>query len=100
MGSQQPQPIPANNSLTSLNPDVRLELVTRPVMNPDEIVDSLAHEFLLVKMKRELDQVNDPEHLRMCCLQLIDLVESQKTVFKQLLYSLIDNDPEAEEFFK
>ena len=81
--------------------DVRLEVVNpEPIMDPGEIVDSLAHEFLLVKMKRELDQVDDPEHLRLCCLQLIELVESQKAMFKQLLYSLIEDDPEAEQYFK
>ena len=69
-------------------------------MDPSEIGDALAHEFLLVKMKRELDEVNDPEHLRLCCLQLIDLVESQKAMFKKLLYTLIEDDPEAEEYFK
>ena len=69
-------------------------------MNVDEVLDSLAHEFLLVKIKRELDMINDPEELRSCCLQLVTLCETQKGIFKKLLYTLIDDDPEAQELFE
>jgi hypothetical protein len=69
-------------------------------MNFDEVVDSLAHEFLLVKMKRELDEVSDPEELRRACVLLIDLMERQKMMFKGMLYQLIDGDPEASELFE
>ena len=66
----------------------------------DEVLDSLSHEFLLVRIKRELDEINDPERLRSCCLQLVTLCETQKAIFKQLLYSLIDENPEAQELFE
>ena len=48
-------------------------------------MDDVAHEFLLVKVKRELDTVHDPEALRMVCVELVDLVERQKSMFRQLL---------------
>ena len=69
-------------------------------MKFDEIMDDMAHEFLLVKVKRELDQVNDPESLRRACLLLIDLLEKQKATFKKMLYRLIEDDPEAQELFE
>jgi len=69
-------------------------------MNLEEILDSLEHEFLLVKMKRELDHVNDPEQLRQMVLVMVDLCEKQKEMFKQLLYTLIEEDPEAQEMFE
>ena len=69
-------------------------------MNFNEIMDSMSHEFLLVKMKRELDEVQDPEQLRHACLTLIDLIERQKAMFRQMLYTLIDGDPEAQELFE
>ena len=69
-------------------------------MDLDEIVDSLSHEFLLVKMKRELDHIHDPEQLRNACIQLIDLLERQKGMFKKCLYSLIEDNPEAQELFE
>lgn len=69
-------------------------------MQFDEIMDSMSHEFLLVRMKRELDTVESPEQLRNACLQLIDLLERQKAMFKQLMYSLIEDNPEAQELFE
>ena len=69
-------------------------------MQFDEIMDSMSHEFLLVRMKRELDTVQSPEQLRNACLQLIDLLERQKAMFKQLMYSLIEDNPEAQELFE
>ena len=69
-------------------------------MDVNEILDQLSHEFLLVKMKRELDSVDDPEELRRACLMLIDLMERQKAMFKQMMYTLIDGDPEAQELFE
>lgn len=41
-------------------------------------------------MKHELTQVNDNETLRRLCLELIDLSERQKAMFKQMLYNFID----------
>jgi hypothetical protein len=69
-------------------------------MDVNEILDQLSHEFLLVKMKRELDTVNDPEELKRACLMLIDLMERQKAMFKHMLFTLIDGDPEAQELFE
>ena len=69
-------------------------------MQFDEIIDDMAHEFLLVKMKRELDEINDPEVLKQCVLTLVDLAERQKGMFKQLLYSLTDENPEIQELFE
>jgi len=69
-------------------------------MNLDEILDSLSHEFLLVKMKRELEYVNDPAQLREMVLVMVDLCEKQKEMFRQLLYTLIEEDPEAQEMFE
>ena len=69
-------------------------------MRFDEIMDTMSHEFLLVRMKRELDEVQNPEQLRQACLQLIDLIERQKAMFKQLMYTLIEDNPEAQELFE
>ena len=69
-------------------------------MQFDEIIDDMAHEFLLVKMKRELDDINDPEVLKQCVLTLVDLAERQKGLFKQMLYSLTDENPEIQELFE
>ena len=69
-------------------------------MQFEEILDELAHAFLLEKMKRDLESVQDPEELRRACLMLIDLMERQKATFKQLLFSLIENDPEARELLE
>ena len=71
-------------------------------MRFDEIMDTMSHEFLLVRMKRELDEVQNPEQLRQACLQLtrFDLDERQKAMFKQLMYTLIEDNPEAQELFE
>lgn len=59
-------------------------------MDSSEISSSLEHEFLLTRLKQELAQVNDNETLRRLCLELIDLSERQKAMFKQMLYNFID----------
>jgi hypothetical protein len=64
-------------------------------MEYSEIVDGLAHEFLLVKMKRELDEIHDPEALRRACIMLIDLAERQKAMFKAMLVDMLNADDEA-----
>ena len=69
-------------------------------MQFDEIVDNLAHAFLLEKMKREINEIDDVVVLRQCVLTLVDLNERQKGMFKQMLYSLIEDDPEAQELFE
>ena len=62
-------------------------------MDLNDIVDDLAHAFLLEKMKREINEIEDVETLRQCVLTLVDLNERQKGLFKQMLYSLIEDDP-------
>ena len=62
------------------------------MMDKEEILNSLEHEFLLVSMKRDLDRVDDPEQLREVCLQLISLLEVQKSTFKQLIFSLLEEE--------
>ena len=69
-------------------------------MQFDEIMDDLSHAFLLEKMKRELGTIDDPEVLRQACLVLVDLAERQKAMFKQMLYSLIEDNPEAQQLFE
>ena len=66
----------------------------------NEILDELSHEFLLVKIKRELDTVHDLEELRRVVLTLVDLVETQKAMFKKLLWELVDDDPEGRKLFE
>jgi len=61
-------------------------------MDKEDILNSLEHEFLMVSMKRDLDRVNDPEELRQVCLQLITLLETQKQLFKDMVFSLIEDD--------
>jgi len=63
------------------------------MMDKEEILNSLEHEFLLVSMKRDLDRVSDPEELRQVCLQLITLLEVQKQTFKNMIFGLIEDDP-------
>ena len=63
------------------------------MMDKEEIINSLEHEFLLVSLKRDLDRVEDPEELRQVCLQLITLLEVQKQTFKNMIFGLIDDDP-------
>ena len=69
-------------------------------MQFDEIMDNLSHAFLLEKMKREINEIEDVTVLRQCVLTLVDLNERQKGMFKQMLYSLIEDNPEASELFE
>ena len=62
------------------------------MMDKEDILNSLEHEFLMVSMKRDLDRVTDPEELRQVCLQLITLLETQKQLFKDMVFSLIEDD--------
>ena len=70
-------------------------------MQFDEIMDNLSHAFLLEKMKREINPNRSMSTvLRQCVLTLVDLNERQKGMFKQMLYSLIEDNPEASELFE
>lgn len=46
---------------------------------------SLEHEFLLVHMRTELAKITDPERLRQMVVELVDLCETQKAMFRQML---------------
>ena len=61
-------------------------------MDKEDILNSLEHEFLMVSMKRDLDRVSDPEELRQVCLQLITMLETQKQMFKDMVFSLLEDD--------
>ena len=74
--------------------------VLASVMEMGDIMDELSHAFLLEKMKREVNQIDDVQTLRQCVLTLVDLNEKQKMMFKQMLYSLIEDNPEASELFE
>jgi hypothetical protein len=98
-----PQVIPRNTIASSLKRKRQtIDRITSNSMGMhfEEIMDELSHAFLLEKMKRELDTVKDPEELRRACVLLIDLMERQKGFFKQMLYQLIDEDPEVSELFE
>ena len=60
-------------------------------------MDDMAHEFLLVKIKRELDTIHDPEMLKRMVLELVDLVEKQKATFKGLMWQIFDDAVAIEE---
>jgi hypothetical protein len=66
----------------------------------DEIIDELSHAFLLEKIKRELQHIRDPETLIEIALSLVDLIEKQKACFKNLMWKLIDENPEKPELFE
>ena len=54
--------------------------------------DDLAHEFMVAKIKMDLDNVKDPEQLRQACLLLIDLIEKQKAAFKSLIGGFFEEE--------
>ena len=69
-------------------------------MTMDEIIDELSHAFLLEKIKRELQHIRDPDALIDIALSLVDLLEKQKACFKNLMWKLIDENPEKPELFE
>ncbi len=60
----------------------------------DILESDLAHEFMVVKIKRDLEEVKDPEQLRQACLLLIDLMEKQKAAFKSLIGGFFEEELE------
>ena len=66
----------------------------------DEIIDELSHAFQMEKIKREVDGVDDVITLRQMVLTLVDLNERQRAMFKNLLWKLIDENPEETESFE
>ena len=57
-------------------------------MEQYEIRDTLAREFLLQTVKREVDDCDDIEKLRQCVIELVDALEAQKAIFKQIMYEM------------
>ena len=65
----------------------------------NEIIDELSHAFQMEKIRREVDGVDDVITLRQMVLTLVDLNERQRAMFKNLLWKLIDENPEESESF-
>jgi hypothetical protein len=58
-------------------------------MDQGEIRDSLAREFLLQTVKNEVGNCNDVEKLRECVVELVDAMEAQKAIFKQMITDIL-----------
>lgn len=69
-------------------------------MDTNEIIDELSHAFQMEKIKREVNTVDDVKMLRQMVLTLVDLNERQRAMFKNLLWKLIDENPEQSESFE
>ena len=54
-------------------------------MQPEDVMDSLAHAFLLETIRRQADECDDMETLRKAIVELVDLLERQKAMFKQIM---------------
>ena len=54
------------------------------MLSAREIMDMVAREFELVRIKRNIDKIDDVEQLREIAKQLIDLMESQRRAFHNL----------------
>ena len=54
-------------------------------MQPEDVMDSLAHAFLLETIKRQADDCDDLATLRKAIVELVDLIEKQKAMFKQIM---------------
>ena len=57
-------------------------------MNPEEVMDNMAHAFQLEKIRREVDQCESLEVLRQMVMVLVDVNEKQKAMFRQLIIDL------------
>ena len=57
-------------------------------MNPEEVMDNMAHAFQLEKIRREVDQCESLEVLRQMGMVLVDVNEKQKAMFRQLIIDL------------
>jgi hypothetical protein len=58
-------------------------------MDQGEIRDSLAREFLLQTVKNEVGNCDDVEKLRECVVELVDAMEAQKAIFKQMITDIL-----------
>lgn len=59
-------------------------------MEEHEVRDALAAEFFLHQVRTQLEQCDDIEELRGLVLQLTDLLQRQKAMFRQLLGKELD----------
>jgi len=57
-------------------------------MNPEEVMDNMAHAFQLEKIRREVNQCESLEVLRQMVMVLVDVNEKQKAMFRQLIIDL------------
>ena len=69
-------------------------------MDTNEIIDEVSHAFQMEKIRREVNTVDDVKMLRQMVLMLVDLNERQRAMFKNLLWKLIDENPEQSESFE
>ena len=61
-------------------------------MQPDEVMDSMAHAFLMERIKREVYNQTDLDVLREMVMVLVDVNERQKAMFRQLIVDLHEPD--------
>jgi hypothetical protein len=59
-------------------------------MQPDEVMDSLAHAFQLEKIRREVNECESIEILREMVMVLVDVNEKQKAMFRRLIIDLYE----------
>ena len=57
-------------------------------MNPEEVMDNMAHAFQLEKIRREVETCESLEVLRQMVMVLVDVNEKQKAMFRQLIIDL------------
>ena len=57
-------------------------------MQPDEVMDQLAHAFQMEKIRREVFECESLEVLREMVMVLVDVNEKQKAMFRQLIMDL------------
>lgn len=60
-----------------------------------EIMDILAREFKLVQLKRNIDKIDNPEQLRGIAKDLLDIMETQRRTFNELVFG--DSDYQGEQ---
>ena len=47
-------------------------------------MDDLEHEFMLIRIEAELEEVTDLGQLRSMCMQLVRMNEAQKQIFRAM----------------
>ena len=61
-------------------------------MQPDEVMDQMAHAFQMERIKREVYNQEDLDVLREMVMVLVDVNERQKAMFRQLIVDLHEPD--------